>query len=1231
MYRDKKYFPNPCPPPRGPWAPACSRWLTRLAAVLACLVLLQPAAVHAGEPLRSGCEIDYPPFCIVDEQGRANGFSVELMRAALAAMDRGVVFRTGTWAEVRGWLERGEVQALPLVGRTPERESLFDFTFPYMSLHGAIVVRAGTKGIRGLDDLRGRRVAVMKGDNTEEFLRRENRGIEIHTTPSFEDALRELSEGRHDAVVIQRLVALRLIREAGLANLQVINRPIEEFRQDFCFAVREGDRETLALLNEGLAIVMADGTYRHLHHKWFAALELPAHRRIIVGGDHNYPPYEFLDENGRPTGFNVELTRAIAREVGLDIEIRLGPWAQIRRALARGEIDVIQGMLYSPQRDLVFDFTPPHTVNHCVAVVRRGEGPPPGSVQDLRDKRIVVQEGDIMYDFALENGLEDRITPVDTQEDALRQLAGGEHDCALAARLTALYWIDRYGWDNLVVGRQPLYSPEYCFAVPQNQHALLAQFSEGLKILDKTGEYRRIYEKWMGVYEEGPPDFAVILRYVAMGVVPLVLILLLSFTWAWSLRRQVARRTAALRESEQHFRNLADSGTALIWTSGTDANRDYFNRSWLDFTGRTLEEEAADGWIEGVHPADCVRCLETYSRAFDQRQRFSTTYRLRRYDGAYRWIREDGSPRYDSSGNFIGYIGHCLDITDFKLAQERIEHLNNVLRAIRDVNQLIVRERDPDVLIRQACRMLVDNRGYASVLIVLTDDTGRPVSWAEAGMGEAFSSLEAMLGQGRLPPCCQYARSVERAVRIEDRRAVCGNCPIVEKFADTSSLCVALVHGGTVFGYLAVALEPGIGEDEEEQGLFTEMADDIAYALSFRKSETARKVSEQKSRSLEDQLLQAQKLESVGRLAGGVAHDYNNMLSVIIGYTELAMEKVPSHDPLHADLGEILRAARRSVEITRQLLAFARKQTISPRPMDLNETVEGMLRMLRRLIGEDIDLSWQPGAGLWPVKMDPVQIDQILVNLCVNARDAISGVGKITIETENMVFDEAYCADHAGFAPGRFVMLAVSDDGCGMDRQTLESVFEPFFTTKEINQGTGLGLSTVYGIVKQNSGFVNVYSEPGKGTTFRIYLPRHEGGTQRPEARLEDEIPRGRGETVLLVEDEPSIMKMGQVMLEKLGYRVLAAGGPEEALELAGARPGSIDLLITDVVMPDMNGRELAARIGPLCPGMRTLFMSGYTANVIAHHGVLDSGVHFLEKPFSRQELAVRVREVLEA
>ncbi len=377
------------------------------------------------------------------------------------------------------------------------------------------------------------------------------------------------------------------------------------------------------------------------------------------------------------------------------------------------------------------------------------------------------------------------------------------------------------------------------------------------------------------------------------------------------------------------------------------------------------------------------------------------------------------------------------------------------------------------------------------------------------------------------------------------------------------------------------------------------------------------------------QFQQVQKMEAVGLLAGGVAHDYNNMLSVILGYTELALNKVDPAQLLHADLEEIYKAAIRSTDITRQLLAFARKQTITPVVLDLNQAVESMLKMLRRLIGEDIDLVWLPEVGLCPIKMDPVQVDQILANLCVNARDAIADVGQVIIETGNVVFDETYCANHAGFVAGEYVLLAVSDNGWGMDKEILNQIFEPFFTSKGEGQGTGLGLSTVYGVVKQNNGFINVYSEPGKGTTFKIYLPRYMDQATDIMREKSAEIPLGRGETVLVVEDEPALLMMAKMMLEKVGYRVLTAGKPSEAIGLAEEHAREIHLVITDVVMPEMNGRELAERLQSLYPSMKILFMSGYTTDVIAHRGVLDEGVNFITKPFSMKDMAVKVQEAL--
>ena len=403
----------------------------------------------------------------------------------------------------------------------------------------------------------------------------------------------------------------------------------------------------------------------------------------------------------------------------------------------------------------------------------------------------------------------------------------------------------------------------------------------------------------------------------------------------------------------------------------------------------------------------------------------------------------------------------------------------------------------------------------------------------------------------------------------------------------------------------------------------------LVEVLSIGTDITERKRAEAEHQKLQAQLTQAQKMESVGRLAGGVAHDFNNMLQAILGNASLALEEIPPGSPLRESLEEIHRSAQRSADLTRQLLAFARKQTIQPKVLDLNDTMAGLLKMLRRLIGEDIHLAWMPGADLWPVKVDPSQVDQVVANLCVNARDAIAGTGQLTLETANVTLDQTYVHTHPECVPGDYVLLAVTDTGHGMDAHTRAHLFEPFFTTKAVGKGTGLGLATVFGIVKQNRGLINVYSEPGQGTTFKIYLPRAKA--EAVVAKTRTSGPAGRGtETVLLVEDEEQILTLGRRILEQHGYVVLASSTPQAALALAAAQAETIHLLVTDVVLPGMNGKELLQLLRATHPKLKCLFMSGYTANVIAHHGVLEEGVQFLQKPFTIRTLADKVRELLD-
>ncbi len=598
-------------------------------------------------------------------------------------------------------------------------------------------------------------------------------------------------------------------------------------------------------------------------------------------------------------------------------------------------------------------------------------------------------------------------------------------------------------------------------------------------------------------------------------------------------------------------------------------------------------QETNAKWIERLHPDDRESVAAAYrDYVAGKAPEYRVEFRQRTKTGDWKWILSLGKVvEYDAAGRPLRMLGTHTDITERKQAETALRESEERYRTL--VSNL------PGL----AYRCLNDEHW---TMLFFSDEIERMTGYPAADfINNAVRSYASIIH----PDDCAM---VDRAVQA----GVVAHQPFEMKYRLIRS------DGVTIWVH------------EKGQGIYDPKGDLVW--LDGVIIDISRHIrAEEEQRTLQAQLLQSQKMELVGRLAGGVAHDFNNMLQTILGYSELSLAKVEATNPVHEELLEIRKAAIRSADLTRQLLAFARKQTANPKILDLNDTVSGMLKMLQRLIGEDIDLAWLPGHNLWPVKIDPSQLDQILANLAVNARDAIADTGKITIETENVSLDSSYCADHPEALPGEYVLLAVSDNGCGMDTETLAQIFEPFFTTKEQGKGTGLGLATVDGIVRQNNGFVNVYSEPGQGTTFSIYLPSFTSETVPTETSRAEKKPAGGTETVLLVEDDGAILNLGKTILQRLGYTVLAANTPMMAIQLAQEQVGEIHLLITDVVMPEMNGRELVQRLSALRPAMQCLYMSGYTANVIAHHGVLDPGIHFIQKPFSMGDLARAIRETL--
>jgi PAS domain S-box-containing protein len=624
---------------------------------------------------------------------------------------------------------------------------------------------------------------------------------------------------------------------------------------------------------------------------------------------------------------------------------------------------------------------------------------------------------------------------------------------------------------------------------------------------------------------------------------------------------------AALRESEERFRNMADSAPVMIWVTGPDKLFTFVNKTWLEFTGRSMEQELGDGWASGVHPEDLQYCYETFVAAFDARRSFSIEVRLRRADGEYRSMLCCGAPRFTPDGSFAGYIGSDIDITDLQ-SEKRF-------------------------------RQLAEN---IDEIFWMLDIATNKVLYVSPAFEKIWGQSSAGVYQNR--------DWLIESVHVEDRDRFVAFFEKIRSEPVEESYRIVHPDGSVRWIHDRAFL---IRDSENRPYRVAGIAEDITA-----------------HRELEEQLRQAHKLEAVGRLAGGIAHDFNNILTGILGYSALLLNAPGARGTIREAAEAILHSGQRAASLTAQLLAFSRKQRLEPKVLDLNLIVADMKRMLMRVIGEHIDLITTLQPGLGRVEADPHQMEEVIMNLAVNARDAMPNGGKLIIETRDAWVDQNHTERQPAISPGFYVVLSVSDTGMGMDPETQRRVFEPFFTTKEVGKGTGLGLAMVYGTVEQSKGHILVDSRPGCGATFRIYLPR----TSRPERRDEvsHEVPRavGGNETILLAEDEPMVRDLVGTVLQQCGYRVLDPRDCWAALEAVERYSGKIDLLISDLVMPGMNGFQLAEKVVALRPQIKVLYMSGYSEEAIESHTAGVEAVNVIRKPFTPDFLARRVRQALD-
>ncbi|HQU82754.1 MAG TPA: PAS domain S-box protein [Pyrinomonadaceae bacterium] len=629
-----------------------------------------------------------------------------------------------------------------------------------------------------------------------------------------------------------------------------------------------------------------------------------------------------------------------------------------------------------------------------------------------------------------------------------------------------------------------------------------------------------------------------------------------------------------LRNTQEQLQQVIKTTNVGLWDWDIKTGKIFYSPEWKNIIGYKDAEIGEDisEWKDRIHPDDILGVISQLKEGVHtSTQSGQTEFRLKHKDGSYRWMICSASAFYEK-GVPVRFFGVNVDITDIKQTEEKLRQSERQFKTLVDEapESIYIQSEGKFAYINQTAVKMFGAESYKDLI-------GTPV-------------------MERIPPEAKTrVANIIQTFNLQKRQL-----PLFEEV-------FLKIDGSSGVGEItAIPFEYG-GKDG---------------ALVFVRETTQKK-------RLEEELLQSKKMDSIGRLAGGIAHDFNNLLTVIMSYTALASRNVVNNEKVSAYLENIKTASERAAKLTNQLLAFARKQIISPHNLSLNDEINKIYGLIARLIGEDIEIKLFLRENLWQIKADEGQIEQILINLAANARDAMPKGGKLTIETDNVFLDESYTSKHQDVTPGEFVQLSVSDNGSGMDKAIQEHIFEPFFTTKEIGKGTGLGLAMCHGIIKQNGGHIWLYSEPGQGTTFKIYLPRV---TESEKPISQNEFPKEiKGtETILLVEDEAMVRGITVETLRTFGYNIIECGSGKEAIEKAKSHKDKIHLLLTDVVMPGMSGKELSLELQKIIPELRILYVSGYTENTIVHHGILEDEVEFVPKPYNINHLATKVREVLD-
>jgi two-component system, cell cycle sensor histidine kinase and response regulator CckA len=916
---------------------------------------------------------------------------------------------------------------------------------------------------------------------------------------------------------------------------------------------------------------------------WLQSRHPAAAARVYTIGWTDSPPFQVRRPDGQPTGLAVDLVRLAAERRG--IRLRWVYWQSSSESALRGKkVDLWPLITITPERLQRFHISEPYLEADYSFLVLADS--PYTKMQDLRTATIGFANAPIDQWHLVRHLPEAHALPRTLRTQVLEDLCARRADAAFLDAFTSISML----LEEHRACEQPLRwiaAPEirshFGIGAPFETRDIADSLRDEIGAVAAEGKLASIVSQWgytSAQLESIESRLGARKREQRLALAAGLFALLFAVACWLCVRflreRNRTRQTeATLRQTEQKLRLMANNMKEMVLAYDMNRRLIFANPAVETLTGYRIADLERGAFVNWIHPDDQARMLTNWDKLFAGDGYVEEEYRLVTRDGRTRWASATWGPIRDEAGRQIGVQGSERDITERKLAAEALRESEQRFRGLLEHVQLAAAICDADGRIVFVNDYLLDITGWTRQELI-----GQPAGkFVPPERREAIREL------------------IEKLARTGEPAHWYQESPVLTRSGKVRWLQVSSVVLRDVAG--KVAAVASLGPDVTEH------------------------------RALQEQYLQSQKLESLGTLAGGVAHDFNNLLTVINGYSDIAFQSLSDRDAVRSKIDQIRKAGARAAELTQQLLAFSRRQITQPRPLDLNRVIEESAGMFRTLLGEDIELVTTLSPSLRPVMADQGQLHQVLMNLMANARDAMPAGGRLTIETANGDTSPAEAAEHPDVVPGPFVLLAVTDTGSGIDEQTRLHIFEPFFTTKGTGKGTGLGLSTVYGIVKQNGGWIRVQSEVGKGTAFQVYLPRLAAELTPAAETHSAATGPGNRETVLVVEDQDEVRGLATAILESRGYRVLSAADGPSALALVDRHSGPIDLALTDVILPGMNGKQLVERLKLLRPEIRVLFTSGYSQDVIAHRGVLDPGVAYIAKPYSPEILAAKVRQVL--